>query len=91
MNSVLLTCSGKLIEEEPATGRWFRCSEAAVRAASGGDPAQEMALTAVVWAEYPPLGVESTQGALARRIDGGGLLGGGGSVGVKSAWGRSYL
>jgi hypothetical protein len=80
-----------LIEEELAIGRRFGCSEAAVRAASGDDLAWEMTLTVVVWAEYPLLGVESTQGASARRIDGGSFLGGGGSVGAKSAWGRSYL
>jgi hypothetical protein len=80
-----------LIEEELTIGRRFGCSEVAVRAASGGDPARETALTAAVWAEYPPLGVELMQGASARRIDGGGLLGGSSSVGAKSAWGRSYL
>jgi hypothetical protein len=45
----------------------------------------------MVWVGYPAPGVESMRGASARRIDGGGLLGGGGSVGAKSAWGRGYL
>jgi hypothetical protein len=75
----------KLIEEELTTGRQFGCSEAAVRAAFGGYPAWEMALTTAVWAEYLPLGVESTQGASTRWIDGSG------SVRAKSARGRSYL
>jgi hypothetical protein len=43
----------KLIEEELATGKRFGCSKTAVRAASGGDPAREMALTTAVWAGYP--------------------------------------
>jgi hypothetical protein len=81
----------KLIEEELVRGRQFGCSEAALRAASGGDLTWETALTVVVWAEYPPLGIESTQGASARRIDGGGLLGSSGSIGAKSTWGRIYL
>jgi hypothetical protein len=56
-------------------GKRFGCSATAVRAASGGDPAREMAPTAVaVWVRYPPPGVESMQGASPRRIDGDGLL-----------------
>jgi hypothetical protein len=54
----------KLIEEELMTGKWFGCSETAVRAASGGDPAQETAPTVALRAEYPHPGVESMQGAL---------------------------
>jgi hypothetical protein len=57
----------------------------------GGDPTRETALTAAVWVRYPGPGVESRRGALARRIDGGGLLGDDGSVGAKSARGRGYL
>jgi hypothetical protein len=81
----------KLVEEEPATGKRFGHSATAVRVAFGTDLAREMAPMAVVWAGYPPPCVESTQGASARRIDGGDLLGGGGLVGAKSAWGRCYL
>jgi hypothetical protein len=64
----------------------------AVRVAPpGGDPTQETAPTAVVWVGYPAPGVESRRGTSATRIDGDGLLGGGGSVGAKSSWGRGYL
>jgi hypothetical protein len=91
MNSILLSCSGEVDRGGLAIGRQFGCSEAAVLAASGGDLAQETALTAAVWAEYPPLGIESMQSASASRIDGGGLLGCDDSIGAKSAWGRSYL
>jgi hypothetical protein len=78
----------KLVKEELATGKRFGCSAMAVRAASGGDPAQEMAPTVAVWAGYPPPSVESMQGASARWIDDGGLLGGGGSVGGKIHMGK---
>jgi hypothetical protein len=82
----------KLVEEELTMGKRFGCSAMAVRAASGGDSTREMALMAVaVWVRYPPPGVESMQGASPRRINGDGLLWGGGSVGAKSAQGRSYL
>jgi hypothetical protein len=59
--------------------------------APGSDPTREIAPMAAVWVGYPAPGVESRRGASARRIDGGVLLGGGGSVGAKSAWGRGYL
>jgi hypothetical protein len=58
--------------------------------APSGDPTRETALTVVVWVGYPAPGVESRRGASARRINGGVLLGGGGSVGAKSARGRGY-
>jgi hypothetical protein len=63
----------------------------AVRVAPGGDPTQEPAPTAAVCVGYPAPGVESRRGASARRIDDGGLLGGGDSVGAKSARGRGYF
>jgi uncharacterized membrane protein YgcG len=44
-----------------------------------------------VWVGYLAPGIESRRGASARRIDDGGLLGGGGSVGAKSTRGRGYL
>jgi hypothetical protein len=59
----------------------------AVRVAPDGESTREIAPTAAVWVGYLAPGGESMRGALARRIDGGGLLGGGGLVGVKSAWG----
>jgi hypothetical protein len=59
--------------------------------APSGDPTRETARTTTVWVGYPAPGVESRRGALARRIDGGGLLEGGCSVGAKSAQGRGYL
>jgi hypothetical protein len=62
-----------------------------MRVAPGGDPTQETAPMTAVWVGHPAPGVESRRGASARRIDGGGLLGGGGSVGAKSARGRGYL
>jgi hypothetical protein len=62
-----------------------------MRVAPGGDSTREIALTATVWVGYPAPGIESGRGASARWIDGGGLLGGGGSVGAKSARGRGYL
>jgi hypothetical protein len=63
----------------------------AVWVAPGGDPTRETTPTATVWVGYPAPGVESRRGASARWIDGGGLLGGGGSVGAKSAQERRYL
>jgi uncharacterized membrane protein YgcG len=63
----------------------------AVRVAPSGDLTRETAPTAAVWVGYPAPGIESRRGASARWIDGGGLLGGGGSVGAKSARGRGYL
>jgi hypothetical protein len=63
----------------------------AVRVAPDVDPTRETAPTAAVWVGYPAPGVESRRGASARRIDGGGLLGGGSLVGAKSAWGMDYL
>jgi hypothetical protein len=63
----------------------------AERVAPGGDPTRGTAPTAAVWVRYPAPGVESRRGASARRIDDGGLLGGGDSVGAKSARGRGYL
>jgi hypothetical protein len=74
-----------------ATRRWLGRPSTAVRVAPGGDPTRETASMAAVWVGYPSLGVESRRGALARWIDGGGLLGGGDSVGAKSARGRGYL
>jgi uncharacterized membrane protein YgcG len=74
-----------------ATRRRLRRPLTAVRVSLGGDPTRETAPTATVWVGYPAPGVESRRGASARRIDGGGLLGGGGSVGAKSARGRGYL
>jgi hypothetical protein len=62
-----------------------------VRVAPSGDPTRKIALTTAVWVGYPAPGVESGRGASARRINNGGLLGGGGSVGAKSARGRGYL
>jgi hypothetical protein len=47
-----------------------------------------MALVVVVQAEYPPPCVELTRDASARWINDSGLLGGGGSVGAKSAQGK---
>jgi hypothetical protein len=72
-------------------GKRFGCYATAVGVAFGGAPAQETAPAVAVWARYPPPGVESARDASARRINGGGLLGGGGSVGAKSARGRCYL
>jgi hypothetical protein len=74
-----------------ATRRWLERPLTAVRVTPGGDPTQETAPTAVVWVGYPAPGIESRRGASARRIDGSGLLGGGGSVEAKSARGRGYL
>jgi hypothetical protein len=62
-----------------------------VRVAPGGNPTRETAPMAMVWVGYPAQGIESRRGASARRIDDDGLLGGGGSVGAKSAQGRGYL
>jgi hypothetical protein len=59
--------------------------------ARGDDPTRETAPTAAVWVGYPAPCVESRRGASARRVNGGGLLGGGGSVGAKSTRGRGYL
>jgi hypothetical protein len=53
--------------------------------APDGDPTREIALMAAVWVGYPAPGIESRRGASARWIDNGGLLGGRGSVGAKSA------
>jgi hypothetical protein len=78
-----------------ATRRQLGRPLTAVRVALGGDLTYEIAPTAAVWVGYPAPGVESRRGASARRIDGGGLLGGGGSVGAKSAregviyWGKT--
>jgi hypothetical protein len=58
----------------------------AVRVAPGEDLTRETASTAAVWVGYPAPGVESRQGASARWIDGGGLLGGEVSVAA-----RGYL
>jgi hypothetical protein len=58
--------AAKLIEEELAAGKLFGCSKTVVRAISGGDLAREMAPMVAVWAGYPPLGIESMQGASAR-------------------------
>jgi hypothetical protein len=59
--------------------------------APGGESTQEIAPTTTVWVEYLAPGGEMMQGASVRRIDGGGLLGGGGSVGAKSAWGMALF
>jgi hypothetical protein len=74
-----------------ATRRWLGRPLTAVGVAPSGDPTYETPPMAMVWVGYPALGVESKQGASARWIDDGGLLGGGGSVGAKSARGRGYL
>jgi hypothetical protein len=55
-------------------------SSTMVGAASSGTPAPRSAPMAVVQAGAPPSSAESAREALARRIDGGGLLGGGSSV-----------
>jgi hypothetical protein len=65
--------------------RWLGRPSTAVRVAPGGDPTREIALMAAVWVGYPAPGIESRRGASARWIDNGGLLGGRGSVGAKSA------
>jgi hypothetical protein len=85
-----LTVAAK-IHGRMATRRRLGRPLMALRVAPGGDPTGEIALTAVVWVGYPAPSVESRRGASARRIDGGGLLGGGGSVGAKSARGMGYL
>jgi hypothetical protein len=59
--------------------------------ALGDDPTPETAPTAAVWVGYPAPSIESRRGASARQINGGGLLGGGDSVGAKFARGRGYL
>jgi hypothetical protein len=63
----------------------------AMRVALGDDPTREIAPTAMVWVGYPAPSIESRRGASARQIDGGGLLGCGGSVGAKFARRRGYL
>jgi hypothetical protein len=45
----------------------------------------------VVWVGLVAPGGESMRGASARQIDDGGLLGGGGLVGAKSAWGMALF
>jgi hypothetical protein len=79
------------IHERMATRRQLRRPLTAVRVAPSGNPTQETAPTTVVWVGYPAPGVESRRGASAGRINGGGLLGGSGSVGAKSARVRGYL
>jgi uncharacterized membrane protein YgcG len=74
-----------------ATRRRLGQPSTAVRVAPGGESTREIAPTAVVWVGYHAPGGESMRGASARRIDGGGLLGGGGSVGAKSAWGMALF
>jgi hypothetical protein len=56
----------------------------AVFVAPDGESTGEIARTAAVWVGYLAPGGESMRGASARRIDGGGLLGGDGLVGAKS-------
>jgi hypothetical protein len=79
------------IHERMATRRRLGRPLTAVRVAPDGDPTQETAPTAVVWVGHTAPAVESRRRASARRINGGGLLGGGSSVGAKSARGRGYL
>jgi hypothetical protein len=74
-----------------ATRRWLERPSTTLRVAPGGESTREIAPTAAVWVGYLALGGESMRDASARRIDGGGLLGGGGSVGAKSAWGFGPL
>jgi hypothetical protein len=69
-----------------ATRRWLGRPSTAVRVAPGGELTREIAPTAAVWVGYLAPSGELMRGASARQIDGGGLLGGGGSVGAKSAW-----
>jgi hypothetical protein len=70
----------KMIERRPATRRRLRQSSMAAGAASGGALAPWFAPAVVVQAGAPPPTVELTRNAKARRINGGSLLGGGGSV-----------
>jgi hypothetical protein len=79
------------IHERMGTRRWLGRPLTVVRVAPGGDPTRETAPTAAVWVGYLAPGTESRRGASARRIDGSGLLGGGGLVEAKSAQGRGYL
>jgi hypothetical protein len=77
----------KSVEERPVTRRWLRHSRMAAGVAFSSAPA----LVVAVWVGDPPPSVESVQGAPTRWINNGGLLGGGDSVSVKSAWGKLYL
>jgi hypothetical protein len=74
-----------------ATRRRLRRPSTAVRVAPGGESTREIAPTAAVWVGYLAPSGESMRGASARRIDGGGLLRGGGLVGAKSARGMALF
>jgi hypothetical protein len=66
-------------------------SSTAAGAVSGIALAPRFAPVVVVQVGAPPPSLESARDASARRIDGGGLLGGSGSIGAKSARGSHYL
>jgi hypothetical protein len=62
-----------------------------VRAASSGALARETTLMAVVYVGDPPPSVELVREALARQINGGGLLGGDSSIGGKIHTGETLF
>jgi uncharacterized membrane protein YgcG len=90
-NPFCILTAVKTDHERMATRRQLGRPSTAVRVAPGGESTREIAPTAAVWVGYLAPDGESMRGASARRINGGGLLGGGGSVGAKSAQGRGYL